>query len=87
MSNENAVRKVYKILNYKSKEQMYYAYRNTEKLTPKVRKLIDRVVEICEVCEKNARSMSKPSVTISKATDINSVATLDLKVMEDKYIL
>ena len=59
VSNENAMRKVHKILNHKSKEQMYYAYRNAGKLSTKVRKLIDRVVENCGVCKKNARSKSK----------------------------
>ena len=65
MSNENAVRKVHKILNHKSKEQMYYAYGNARKLSTKVRKLINRVVETYGVCKKNARSKSKPSVAIS----------------------
>ena len=87
VSNENAIRKVHKILNHKSKGQMYYANRIAGKLTLKVRKLIYRVVEICEVYKKNARSKSKPSVAISRATDFNSVVTVDLKVMEDKYIL
>ena len=45
VSNENAVRKVHKILDNKSKEQMYYAYRNAGKLSTKVSKLIDRLVE------------------------------------------
>ena len=40
VSNEIAVRKVHKILNHKSKEQIYYAYRNAGKLSTKVRKLI-----------------------------------------------
>ena len=87
MSNESSVRKVLKILNYKSKEQMYYAYRNGGKLSTKVRKLINRVVENCEVCKKNARSKSKPFVAISRATDFNSIMAVDLKMMEDKYIL
>ena len=64
LSNENAIRKVHKILNHKSKEQMYYAHRNAGKLSTKVRKLIDRVVENCRVCKKNATSKSKPSVAI-----------------------
>ena len=52
-----------------------------------MRKLIDRVVENCVVCKKNARSKSKPAVAISRATDFNSVVAVDLKMMEDKYIL
>ena len=37
VSNENAVWKVHRILIHTSKEQMYYAFRNAGKLTPKVR--------------------------------------------------
>ena len=66
---------------------MDYANRNAGMLTQKVRKLIDRVVEICKVCKKNAKSQSKTFVEISWATDYNSVVAVDLKVMEDKYIL
>ena len=46
VSNENAVRKLHKILNYKSKEQMCYASRNAGKLSTKVRKLIDRMLDL-----------------------------------------
>ena len=87
VSNKNAVRKVNNILNHKSKEHMYYAYRNAGKLSTKVRKLIDRVVENSEVCKKNSRSKSKPFVAISRATNFNSIVAVDLKMMEDKYIL
>ena len=37
--------------------------------------------------EKNGRSISKPSVTIPRALDFNSIVTLDLKEMGKKYIL
>ena len=44
VSGDKAVRKIHKILNHKSKEQMYYAYRNAGKLTNEVKKVIDNVV-------------------------------------------
>ena len=64
VSGENAVRKIHKILYHKSKKQIYYAYRNTEQLTNKVKKVIDNVIEKCEICKRNACSRSKPSVAI-----------------------
>ena len=36
--SESAVRKIHKILNHKSKEQMNYAYSNAGKMTPQARK-------------------------------------------------
>ena len=53
VTGENAVKKIYKILNHKSKEQIYFAYRNAGKLDTEVNKIIDDVVENCEICKKN----------------------------------
>ena len=52
VSTENAVRKIHKILNHKSKEQMYYAYRNTGKLDTETKKMIDHVVESVNYARK-----------------------------------
>ena len=62
VSGENTVRKIHKILNHKSKEQMYYAYRNAGKLTNEVKKVIDNVVEKCKIYKKNTCSRSRPSI-------------------------
>ena len=66
---------------------MYHAYENAGKLDTETRKLIDEVVEKCEICKTNSRSKSKPTVAISKATDFNSIVSIDLKSIGDKYIL
>ena len=66
---------------------MYYAYRNAGKLDKKVKKLIDSVVEKCEICKKNVCSKSRPLVAVPRATDFNSVVAMDLKVVGDKNIL
>ena len=50
-------------------------------------KIIKEVVEGCNICQKNARSRSKPSVAIPRATDFDSKVNLDLKEMGKKYIL
>lgn len=87
VTNLKAAKKIHKILNHNSKEQMYYAYRNSEKLDELTKKLIDDVVEKYEICKKNTHSKSRPSVVISRATDFNSVVAVDLKVVGDKYVL
>ena len=85
--SESVIRKIHKILNHKSKEQMNYAYNNAGKMTPQVRKWIDRVVRTCKVCKKAKKSNSKPTVAIPRATDFNSVVAIDLKIMGDENIL
>ena len=87
VSSDGAVKKIHKILNHKSKEQMYYAYRNAEKLSEETKKMIDAVVDKCEICKKNVCSKPKPSVAISRSTDFNSVVAVDFKVVADVYIL
>ena len=81
------MKKIHKILNHKSKEQMYYAYRNAGKLYKDVKKIIDSVVENCEICKQNVYSRSRPSVVVPRATDCNTVVAVDLKVIGDKNIL
>ena len=60
-----AVTKIHKVLNHKTKEQMLYAFRNAGKLDGDTRRLTDEVIEKCDICKKNSRSKSKPSVAIS----------------------
>ena len=86
VTGENAVKKIYKILNHKSKEQMYYAYRNAGKRDTEVKKIIDNVVKKCEICKKNICSRSRSSVAVPRVTDFNSVVAIDLKVVGDKNI-
>ena len=85
--SDQAIKKIHKTLNHKSKEQMIYAYRNAGKLDEETRKKINEVVEKCEICKKNSKSKSKPAVVISKATEFKSIVAIDLKIVGDKYIL
>merc|ERR1712030_13939 len=82
-----AVREIHRKLNHKSKDQMLYAFRNANKLDTDTRKNIEKVLEECKICRKNKRSASKPAVAIPRATDFNSVVSLDLKSMAGKHIL
>ena len=43
---------------------MKYAYSNAGKMTPQVRKWIDRVVRTCKICKKNKRLNLKPTVVV-----------------------
>ena len=45
------------------------------------------MVENCEVCHKNVRSKSKPTVAIPRSSDFYVVITMDLKEMGKMYIL
>ena len=40
------------------------------------------MVENCEVCQKNVRSKSKPTVAIPMSSDFYAVIKMDLKEME-----
>ena len=86
VSSDGAVKKIHKILNHKSKEQMYYAYRNTGKLDEDTKKMIDSLVDKCDICKKNSHSKSKPSVAVPRGTDLNYVMAVDLKEVGDLYI-
>ena len=66
---------------------MLFAFQNAGKLDNKTRRMIDKVIDSCEICKSNSRSKSKPTVGIPRATDFNSVVSVDLKCIADKYIL
>ena len=87
VNSMKAVAQIHKILNHKRKEQMYYAYRNARKLDKETKKIIDDVVDNCNICKKNVRSKSTPSVAIPRVADFNSVIAVDLKSMGKEYIL
>ena len=87
VKSESMIKKIYKTLNHKGKEQLIYAYRNAGKLDEGIRKRINEIVDKCEICKKNSKSKPKPAVAIPKATELNSIVAMDVKVMGDKYIL
>ena len=66
---------------------MEFAFRNAGRMDTQVSKMIKEAVENCSICQNNGRSRSKLSVAIQRATDFNSIVTLDLKEMEKSYIL
>ena len=74
VKSDKVIKKIHRILNHKSKEQMQYAFRNVGKLDEETKKKINEIVDKCEVCKKNSKSKSKPIVGIPKTTDFSSTA-------------
>jgi len=87
VKSDKAIKKILRISKHKSKEQMQYAFRNVGKLDGETNTKINEIVDKCEVCKKNSKSKSKPTVAIPKATDFNLMVAKDLKITGDKYIL
>ena len=52
---------------------MEFAFRNAGRLDDQISKVIKEVVEGCNICQKNAKSRSKPSGAITRAADFNSI--------------
>ena len=85
--NKKDIEKLHRVLNHKGVRNMELAFRNAGRLDAQVSKMIKEAVGCFNVCQKNGRSRSKPSVAIPRATDFNSIVTLDLKEMGKNYIL
>ena len=82
-----AIRKVHEVNNIKRKEQLVSAYHNAGWMSPRLMDVITRVVNDFKVCQKVAKSVSKPRVALPKVTSFNEVVILDLKEFGSKYIL
>ena len=85
--NKKDIERLHRVLNHKGVRNIEFAFRNAGRLDAQVSKMIKEAVENCNICQKNGRSRSKPLVTIPRATDFNSIVTLDLKEMGKSYIL
>ena len=78
--NKSYIEKVHRVHNHKGVRNMEYAIRNTGRLEPGGMKLIKEVVDEYKICKKNSRSRSRPTVAIPRASEFNSVVTLDLNI-------
>ena len=71
----------------------YFAHRNARKLLTNPiqpagrlkgkKKLIMEFLDNCEVCRKYRRTPSRPKVGLPKASDINEVVSIDLKILKN----
>ena len=86
-ANKKDIEKLHRVLNHKGVRNMEFAFRNVGRLDAEVIKVIREAVENCNICQKNGRSRSKPSIAIPRATDLNFIVTLDLKEIGKSYIL
>ena len=51
MNDSKSVKKIHKILNHKQKEQTYYEQRKAGKFSEETNKVVDEVVNNCEICK------------------------------------
>ena len=56
-------------------------------MTPMISELIKRVVKDCRICSNFAMFVSRPKVTLQKASSFNEVVTMDLKSFGSKHVL
>ena len=56
-------------------------------MSPEVSKEITIVVQSFRVCQKLAKLVSRPKVTLLRLSTFNEVGTLDLKAFESKYVI
>ena len=83
----DVVRKIHETTNHKQLGNMLYIFRNAGRKDAEVRHLVEEVIDTCELCQKNKKSLSKPKVAFNKATNFNYVVTLDLKEVGTKHVL
>ena len=55
-------------------------------MSPTVTENIKKVVQNCKICQKFAKLMNRPKVTLPKSSMFNEVVTLDLKMFGSKYV-
>ena len=72
-ANKKDIEKLHRVLNHKGVRNIESAFRNAGRLDSQIGEMIKEVVEGCNICHKNARSKSKPSIAIPRATDFNSI--------------
>ena len=56
-------------------------------MSPTVSKNIKKILKEYKICQKFAKSVSRPKVTLPKARPSNKIVTLDLKSFGLKYVL
>ena len=55
-----SVRKVHEVNRHKGNQQLMAAYRNAGWMSPQLTSLVDRLVDICKVCQKLQKSVVRP---------------------------
>ena len=76
------VRKLHRITNHKSKNNMEFIYKQGGKDTLQVKKAIDKVVDSCDPCQKRQRSKSRPRIAFPRAKCPNDIVTMDISFIE-----
>ena len=76
------VKKLHRVTNHKSKNNMEFIYKQGGKDNIEVKKAIDQVVDSCPPCQKRQRSKSRPKIAFPKAKYPNDIVTMDLSFID-----
>ena len=79
MTTFQSIKKVHEVNNHKSADQLVSVYSRAGWMSPKVSADIKRVVKGCKICQRFVKSVSRPKVTLPKASKFNEMVTLNLK--------
>ena len=63
-----SVRKIHEITNHKQMGNMMYIYRNAGKEEKTAKKLIEKVLNSCKICQTNKKTPSRPKIAFSKGS-------------------
>ena len=74
-----SIKKVHEVNNHKGADQLVSGYSKAGWMSPTVFKNIKKVLKDCRLCQKFAKSVSRPKVTLPKASSFNEIVTPDLK--------
>ena len=72
-----AVRKVHELNWHKGKDQLTNAYKKAGWMTSELRKIIEKVIKDCKVCQKFQKTVAPPRVTLPKASSFIEVVISD----------
>ena len=78
------VKKLHRITNHKSKNNMEFIYKQGGKDTTQVKKAIEKVVDSCDPCQKRQKSKPRPRIAFSRAKCPNDIVTMDLSFINYK---
>ena len=75
LTSFGTIKKVHKVNNHKGVEQLMSAYSRAGWMSPEVSKEIRKVVSGYRTCQKFAKSVSRPKITLPKSSTFNEVVT------------
>ena len=87
MTTYTAIRRAHEVNDHKGEHEFINAYSKAGWMCPKVSEYIKRVLLNCKICQKFAKSVSRPKVSLPKSNSFDEVVNLDLKAFGSKPVL